>query len=128
MREFTEFDTHEADPNIHFLGFALSDCRVDADLDSARYLRAVHRTALELAVRNCFGVDVGGFWLLEDQIAQLRRLPGCYPPNEALNVTRAVEAYLQAQLQEFYFPPNPSKAGRTGVLACQRPLLIQNSQ
>jgi hypothetical protein len=82
--------------------FALADCVVHIDLQSAKYLRAVHRTALELAVPNLFGVEIGGFWLKPDQIDQLRKLPDCYPVNEIDFVRRAVEAYLAAQTKELY--------------------------
>ena len=87
---------------VEFLGFALSDCTVTINNESAKYLRPVHRTALELAVQNQFGAAVGGFWLLADQIAQLRKLPECYAANEAPLVRSAIEAYLAAQLDEFY--------------------------
>ena len=50
--------------DVEFVGFALSDCTVDIDAASAKYLRVVHGTALELAVHNQFGADIGGFWLL----------------------------------------------------------------
>ena len=40
---------------IEFLGFALGDCTVDLDQTSAKYLRVVHGTALELAIHNQFG-------------------------------------------------------------------------
>jgi hypothetical protein len=88
--------------DVEFLGFALSDCTVTLNNAAAKYLRAVHRTALELAVQNQFGAEVGGFWLLTDQIEQLRKLPYYYPCEEALLVSKAVEAYLAAQLQNFY--------------------------
>ncbi|HLN96950.1 MAG TPA: hypothetical protein VK208_00550, partial [Pyrinomonadaceae bacterium] len=65
---------------------------------AAKYLRAVHRTALELAIHNRFGIEIGGFWLMPEQLAQLRKLPECYPQPEAPFVERAVEAYLAAQL------------------------------
>ena len=83
--------------NVEFLGFAISDCMVQVDEDSAKYLRAVHRTALELAVHNQFGAEVGGFWLLQAQIEQLRKLPECYSAQEAPLVRLAIEAYLEAQ-------------------------------
>lgn len=89
--------TEESD--LSFVAFALSDCMVQIDRQAARYLPAVHRTALELAVPNYFGASVGGFWLLEEQIARLRSLPEHYPANEAPAVARAVNAYLAAQLQ-----------------------------
>lgn len=88
--------------DVAFLGFALSDCLVQADPQIEKYLRRVIRTALELAVYNRFGAEVGGFWLMTDQIAQLRTLPEYYSPKEAPLVARAVETYLLAQLQEFY--------------------------
>ena len=87
--------------DVELLGFAISDCTVLLSERSAKYLRAVHRTALELAVQNQFGADVGGFWLLQAQIEQLRRLPECYPAAEAPLVRSAIEAYLAAQLDGF---------------------------
>lgn len=92
--------TEESD--VTFLGFALSDCLVQADPQTEKYLRRVIRTALELAVYNRFGSEVGGFWLMTEQIEQLRKLPEYYSPKEAPLVAQAVEAYLQAQLDEFY--------------------------
>lgn len=83
-----------------FVAFALSDCTVKTDPQAAKYLRAVHRTALELAVPNYFGASVGGFWLMKEQIIRLQTLPEHYPANEAPAAARAVNAYLQAQLQE----------------------------
>lgn len=85
-----------------FVGFALSDCLVQADPQTEKYLRRVIRTALELAVYNRFGSEVGGFWIMTEQIAQLRKLPEYYSPHEAPFVARAVEIYLEAQLREFY--------------------------
>jgi len=87
---------------LEFLGFALSDCTVETTPDAAKYLRAVHRTALELAFQNQFGTEVGGFWLLKDQIAQLRKLPLYYSIKESPIVRSAVEDYLAAQIGEFY--------------------------
>ena len=87
---------------VSLIGFALTECVVKLDAVSARYLRAVHRTALELAVPNRFGIETGGFWLTNDQIEQLRRLPEYYPPGEAGAVALMVEAYLKAQLRDFY--------------------------
>ena len=84
--------------DVEFLGFALGDCTVNINQDAARYLRAVHRAALELAIQNQFGVEVGGYWFTSDQIAQLRRLPEYYVSSEAPLVQAAVEAYLAAQL------------------------------
>jgi hypothetical protein len=86
---------------VEFLGFALGDCTVDIDQASAKYLRVVHGTALELAVHNQFGADIGGFWLLSPQIDQLRRLSEYYSPDEAPLVEFAIEAYLAAQIREF---------------------------
>ena len=59
--------------DVAFLGFALSDCIVELDPQSAKYLRPVNRTALELATHNRFGSEIGGFWLLHDQIAQVEQ-------------------------------------------------------
>jgi hypothetical protein len=88
---------------VEFLGFAMSDCTVNLDETSAKYLRVVHGTALELAVHNQFGAEIGGFWLLSNQIAQLRRLSEYYSPDEAPLVEFAIEAYLAAQIREFNF-------------------------
>ena len=90
------------DGDVELLGFALRNCIVEVDPQYAKYLRAVHRTALELAVPNQFGVEVGGFWLLTDQISQLRRLPEYYAPTEAPIVADVVESYLNAQLETLY--------------------------
>ena len=87
-----------AEKEIELVGFALGNCIVEIGPALEKYLRIVHRTALELAVQNQFGVEVGGFWLMGDQIAQLRRLPEYYSGEEATNVSVAVEAYLKAQL------------------------------
>jgi hypothetical protein len=96
--------TSEKDESdVEFLGFALGDCTVDIDHASAKYLRVVHGTALELAVHNQFGAEIGGFWLLGSQISQLRRLPEYYSPDEAPLVEFAVEAYIAAQIREFSF-------------------------
>jgi hypothetical protein len=88
---------------IEFVGFALGDCTVDLEAPSAKYLRVVHGTALELAVHNQFGAEFGGFWLLSPQITQLRRLPEYYSPDEGPLVEFAIEAYLAAQIREFKF-------------------------
>jgi hypothetical protein len=85
---------------VDFVGFALSECVVETDPPAAKYLRAVHRTALELALPNYFGAEIGGFWLLADQLAQLRRLPEFYPVHEAPLVKQVVEAYIRAQLPD----------------------------
>ena len=87
---------------VELLGFALGDCTVEVDPGSTKYLRAVHRTALELAVPNQFGVGVGGFWLMAEQISQLRKLPEYYSAAEAPVVENVVEKYLTAQLDSLY--------------------------
>ena len=92
---------------VEFIGFALTDCTVRINNLAAKYLRAVHRTALELAIQNQFGVEVGGFWLLAPQIDQLRCLPFYYSLKEAPLVRIAVEAYLEAQLGHFYDAARP---------------------
>lgn len=94
-REDGELQSNLAD--VRFCAFALADCVVHLEPQSAKYLRAVHRTALELAVPNLFGSEIGGFWLAPDQINQLRKLPECYPANEVDFVRNAVEAFLLAQ-------------------------------
>jgi hypothetical protein len=85
---------------VKLCAFALTDCTIHIEWQSAKYLRAVHRTALELAVPNLYGSELGGFWLKSDQVEQLRKLPYCYPANEIEFVRRAVEAYLLAQTEE----------------------------
>src|SRR3712207_7220111 len=56
--EIYTLSLHDALPiYVEFLGFALNDCTVDLDHSSAKYLRVVHGTALELAVHNQFGAD-----------------------------------------------------------------------
>ena len=95
-----DFDLQNNEANLKLCAFALTDCIVHIESQSAKYLRAVHRTALELAIPNLFGSEIGGFWLKPDQIDQLRKLPDCYPANEIDFVRRAVEAYLLAQTQE----------------------------
>ncbi len=94
--------TSQAESEVELVGFALSDCTVNINEASAKYLRVVHRTALELAVQNQFGAEVGGFWLMSAQIDQLRRLPLYYSDAEASLVRSAIEAYLAAQLDRFY--------------------------
>jgi hypothetical protein len=94
--EETFFTKSESD--VVFLGFALSECILEIDSQSIKYLRAVHRTALELAIANRFGSEIGGFWLTTDQIAQLRSLSEYYPVSEAPHVVQTIEAYLDAQL------------------------------
>jgi hypothetical protein len=98
MKTARALDISSAESDVIFLGFALSDCVVEIDKQAAKYLRAVHRTALELAIPNRFGIEVGGFWLMPEQLAQLRRLAECYSLLEAPFVERAIEAYLAAQL------------------------------
>lgn len=88
--------------DLKLCAFALTDCVVHIESQSARYLRAVHRTALELAIPNLFGSEIGGFWLKPDQVEQLRKLPDCYPANEIDLVRRAVEVYLLAQTEGLY--------------------------
>lgn len=97
-----ELETRNAKLETEFFGFALTECVIQADPQTEKYLRRVIRTAFELAVYNRFGAEIGGFWLMTEQIEQLRRLPEYYSPAEASFVAHAVEAYLQAQLQEFY--------------------------
>ena len=84
---------------VEFVGFALTDCTVNLNEAAAKYLRVVHGTALELAVHNQFGAEIGGFWLLSAQIDQLRRLPEYYSLAEAPLVEFAIEAYLAAQIR-----------------------------
>ena len=95
-------ETRNAKLETKFAGFALSECLIQADPQIEKYLQRVIRTALELSVYNRFGSEVGGFWLMTEQIAQLRRLPDYYSPEEAPIVASAVEVYLRAQLQGFY--------------------------
>ena len=98
------FDLQSNTSDVTLCAFALSDCIVHLESQSAKYLRAVHRTALELAVPNLSGSEIGGFWLKPDQIDQLRTLPDCYPANEVDFVRRAVEAYLRAQTEGLGWP------------------------
>ena len=91
-----------SESEVELLGFALSNCTVEIDPESTKYLRAVHRTALDLAVQNQFGTEVGGFWLLADQISQLRKLSEYYSPDEARVVAEVIETYLSAQLDSLY--------------------------
>jgi hypothetical protein len=102
MKPARALDIASPESEVVFLGFALSDCVVEIDKEAARYLRAVHRTALELAIPNRFGIEVGGFWLMPEQLEQLRKLPECYPINESASVRRAVNAYVLAQSQELH--------------------------
>ena len=114
-----ETEPEDQESDVSFVGFALSECTVETDCDSARYVRAVHRTALELAVQYRFGIEVGGFWMLPEQIDQLRKLPDCYPPNEAPHVTRAVDAFLRSQLQSHYFLCSTSETAQTKPASCE---------
>jgi hypothetical protein len=91
--------------SVRLCAFALTDCVVEIELRSAKYLRAVHRTALELAVPNLFGLEIGGYWLRSDQVKQLRRLADCYPETEIRFVRLAIEAYLQAQTERLDWMP-----------------------
>jgi len=102
MANTEDFDLQNNLSDVRLCAFALTDCIVQIEVPSAKYLRAVHRTALELAVPNLYGSEIGGFWLKPDQIEQLRRLPDCYPANEIEFVRLAVEAYLLAQTEELY--------------------------
>ena len=89
------------DSEVDLIGFELADCVIKLDSASAKYLGAVHRTAIELAIPNRFGIEAGGFWLTNDQIEQLRRLPEHYPPTEAAAVAKTIEIYLKAHLAAF---------------------------
>ena len=102
MKPARALDIASSESEVIFLGFALSDCVVEIDKEAAKYLRAVHRTALELAIPNRFGIEVGGFWLMPEQLEQLRKLPECYSVNESSSVRRAVNAYVLAQSQELH--------------------------
>jgi len=99
MSKLNESNSVSAQAEVVFLGFALNECTVEVESQSVKYLRVVHRTALELAIQNRFGWEIGGFWLTKEQIRQLRSLSEYYPPNEAPLVAQAIEAYLHAQLQ-----------------------------
>lgn len=94
-----DFTLQSSTSDVTLCAFALADCVVQVDSHIAKYLRAVHRTALELAVPNLFGLEIGGYWLTSAQINQLQKLPDCYPANEFHLVTRAVESYLLAQTE-----------------------------
>jgi len=103
--ELKDDELRDLDHEVSLVGFELADCVVNIDPGSAKYLRAVHRTALELAIPNRFGVEAGGFWLTNDQIEELRRLSDHYPPSEAEAVIRTIEIYLREQLRDFYSSP-----------------------
>jgi hypothetical protein len=100
MSNREDFDLKSNAADVTLCAFALTDCIIEIESHSAKYLRAVHRTALELAVPNLFGSEIGGFWLKQAQVDQLRKLPDCYPANEITFVTRAIEAYLLAQTEK----------------------------
>ena len=105
----------ESQSNVGFCAFALTDCVVHVNPQAAKYLRAVHRTALELAIPNLFGFEIGGYWLATTQIEQLRKLPECYPANEGDLVRTAIEAFLAAQLESIQIPralAHSAKAGK----------------
>ena len=113
MANTENFDFNSNASDVLLCAFALADCVVQVDSQTAKYLRAVHRTALELAVPNLFGLEIGGYWLTSAQINQLRTLPDCYPSNEIDFVRRAVESYLLAQTEELSTMPE-SQDGRGG--------------
>ena len=100
MANTEDVDLTSTTSDVILCAFALADCIVHVDSQIAKYLRAVHRTALELAVPNLFGWEIGGYWLTSAQIDQLRKLPDCYPANEINFVRRAVDSYLLAQTEE----------------------------
>ena len=114
MINIEDFKVENNVSNVKLCAFALTDCVVYIESQSAKYLRAVHRTALELAVPNLFGSELGGFWLRSDQIDQLRKLPDCYPANEVEFVRCAVEAYLQAQIEKLDLFSQPGSRILTG--------------
>lgn len=99
MIESEALDLASNASDVMLCAFALADCVVQVDSQIAKYLRAVHRTALELAVPNLFGLEIGGYWLTSAQINQLRKLADCYPANEINFVKSAVESYLLAQTE-----------------------------
>jgi hypothetical protein len=98
--------------DVMLCAFALADCVVHVDSQIAKYLRAVHRTALELAIPNLFGLEIGGYWLTSAQINQLRKLPDCYPANEFDLVRLAVESYLMAQTERLGSFQETKRAGQ----------------
>lgn len=99
MTKAEHFNLGSNTSDVMLCAFALADCVVQVDSQIAKYLRAVHRTALELAIPNLFGLEIGGYWLTSAQINQLRKLPDFYPSNETSLAKRAVEAYLLAQTE-----------------------------
>jgi hypothetical protein len=106
------FEEENLQTNVTLVGFALNDCIVEVDQQSAKYLRAIHRSALELSVHNRFGSDIGGFWLTPEEIDELRKLASHYPATEAAFVANAIEVYLRAQLHEFYSVPQNTGVNR----------------
>jgi hypothetical protein len=92
---------NDPDTEVSFVGFELSDCVLSLDAERIKYLGAIHRTALELAIPNRFGIEAGGFWLTTDQIEDLRGLSDHYPPAEAGTVAEIIEIYLAAQCDLF---------------------------
>jgi hypothetical protein len=105
-----DLDLNSNASDVMLCAFALADCVVHVDAQIAKYLRAVHRTALELAVPNLFGLEVGGYWLTTAQINQLRKLPECYTSNEVDLVRCAVESYLLAQTEGLGSLPEAPRA------------------
>lgn len=99
-----DYNLQSNSSDLMLCAFALTDCVVHIESELAKYLRAVHRTALELALPNLFGLEIGGFWLAAAQINQLKKLPDCYPATEIALVMRAVDAYLLAQTESIYLP------------------------
>ena len=98
-----EFSSRPTASDVTVCAFALNDCVVEIESGAVKYLRAVHRSALELAVLNLFGLEIGGFWLTAVQLDQLRKLPECYPASEVSLVRRALDAYLLAQTEELSY-------------------------
>ena len=86
--------------DLQLCAFALTDCTIDIEWQSAKYCEAVHRTALERRRSQSLRAEIGGFWLKARIVEQLKRLPDCYPANESEFVTRAVDAYLSAQTDQ----------------------------
>ena len=46
-----------SEKEVELVGFALGNCVVEISPPLEKYLRIVHRTALELAIQNQFGAD-----------------------------------------------------------------------
>jgi hypothetical protein len=119
MTNEEDLDLRVRASDLMLCAFALTDCIVELEPQTARYLRAVHRTALELAVPNLFGLELGGFWLTSTQIVQLRKLADCYPANESNFVRCAVEAYLLAQTHELNWVDMDNGAKTTNRCSCE---------